>query len=155
MPERPRHEAQVAMERILQLVPEQRRNIINCTTCGQINLKVQRNNHIKCWLCKTNVCFECKKKIIGNVTSHYILSNCKQHSQPRNRLFLNSFKFRIELIILYIVFYSVQFVFLHYFILKKKTTFLNKIFKTIFFGFFFRKNLFIKFLVYNYFCKNL
>lgn len=81
--ERPRHQAQVAVERILNLVPEQRRNAINCPTCGQISLKLDKNNHIKCWLCTTNICFCCKKRIIGNVSAHYkqIESNtCKQHS---------------------------------------------------------------------------
>lgn len=83
VPERPRHEAQVAMERVINLMPEQRRNVIACPTCGQRNLKTNQNNHIKCWLCKTNFCFECRKKIVGNVSGHFMGANskCKQHSE--------------------------------------------------------------------------
>lgn len=81
--ERPQHEAQVRVERVLNLMPEQRRNVIGCPMCGQRNLKINRNNHIKCWLCKTNFCFECRKKIVErSVSAHYAASGskCKQHS---------------------------------------------------------------------------
>lgn len=79
--EPPRHEGQVRIERVINLMPEERRNCVNCITCGQRNLKVERNNHIKCWLCKTNFCFECRKKIVGNISAHFIGSKCKQHSE--------------------------------------------------------------------------
>lgn len=79
--EQPRHEVQIQVERVLNIMPEQRRNVINCVTCGQRNLKLARNNHIKCWLCKTNFCFECRKKIVGNFSAHFsTVSKCKQHS---------------------------------------------------------------------------
>jgi hypothetical protein len=55
---------------------------MGCPSCGQINLKVDKNNHLKCWLCATNFCFECKKRIIGNVSNHFKPgSACKQHSE--------------------------------------------------------------------------
>lgn len=78
-----RHEGEVRMERVLNLMPEQKRNVINCMTCGQRNLKMDKNNHIKCWLCKTNFCYECRKKIVGNISAHFMGSGdkCKQHSE--------------------------------------------------------------------------
>lgn len=56
---------------------------MGCPSCGQINLKVDKNNHLKCWLCATNFCFECKKRIIGNVSNHFRPGSafCKQHSE--------------------------------------------------------------------------
>ena len=81
VPEPVKHEDQVRIDRVLNLMPEQRRNVINCVTCGQRNLKLDKNNHIKCWLCKTNFCFECRKRIIGNVSAHFMGSKCKQHSE--------------------------------------------------------------------------
>jgi E3 ubiquitin-protein ligase RNF14 len=72
---------QRVINRILDLAPNQQRNAINCPTCGQICLKMERNNHIKCWLCQTNFCFCCKSKIIGIVTVHFKAGGlCKQHS---------------------------------------------------------------------------
>ena len=80
VPERRQHEGQRAVQRVLELAPEQRRNAINCPTCAQQSIKMERNNHIKCWLCQTNFCFMCRKAINGNVTNHFKRSTCKQHS---------------------------------------------------------------------------
>jgi len=56
---------QIAVERLLNLMPDQKRNAINCPTCAQKNLKMHNNNHIKCWQCTTNFCFCCKKKLLA------------------------------------------------------------------------------------------
>lgn len=81
VPERELHQGQRVINRILDLAPNQQRNAINCPTCGQKCLKMERNNHIKCWLCQTNFCFCCKSKILGIVTSHFKAGGlCKQHS---------------------------------------------------------------------------
>lgn len=63
IPERPIHENQRALRRILNIMPDQKKNIMNCINCGQQQLKLENNNHIKCWLCKTNMCFNCKKRL--------------------------------------------------------------------------------------------
>jgi E3 ubiquitin-protein ligase RNF14 len=79
--ERPRHEMQLAVERIERLMPDQVKNLIKCPSCKQKCLKTERNNLIKCWLCFTSFCFQCKKRIIGNVCAHYKNSlKCLMHS---------------------------------------------------------------------------
>ena len=71
---------QRAIDRILRIAPEQQHNTISCPSCGQKCLKMQRNNHIKCWLCNTNFCFICKHKITGTITAHFKPGQCLQHS---------------------------------------------------------------------------
>lgn len=79
-PPRVRNQIQVQIERIVDLVPEQRKNIITCTWCKQRILRTENNNHLKCPLCTRSVCFCCKKGIVGNVTDHFKNSKtCKQH----------------------------------------------------------------------------
>lgn len=77
--DKPLH-GQVVVERVISLMPEQRRNVIACPTCGQRNLKANQNNHIKCWLCKTNFCFECRRKILGSVGVHFNGANSKMQA---------------------------------------------------------------------------
>ena len=55
-------------------------SIMCCTRCRQRNLRNGRNNHIKCWSCKTNMCFTCKQTIHGAFSTHYALyMPCQQH----------------------------------------------------------------------------
>ena len=52
-----------------------------CPRCRQKCLKVNNNNHLKCWNCKTPFCYQCGKVIKGTVTMHFATSSsCSQHS---------------------------------------------------------------------------
>ncbi|KAL9980137.1 hypothetical protein ACROYT_G008683 [Oculina patagonica] len=53
-----------------------------CPRCHQKCLKENsNNNHIKCWACRTNFCYQCGKEIKGAVTMHFTAaSSCAQHS---------------------------------------------------------------------------
>ncbi|XP_071117850.1 E3 ubiquitin-protein ligase RNF14-like [Haliotis cracherodii] len=73
-------DAVLLIEATLQVDPDARKRVCACPTCGQRNLKNNRNNHIKCWGCKSNFCFLCRKRIVGSVTSHFTSSVCEQHS---------------------------------------------------------------------------
>lgn len=53
---------------------------VQCIQCKQKNYKLHNNNHIKCWNCKTNMCFVCRNRIIGVITKHFNVSGCPQHS---------------------------------------------------------------------------
>lgn len=73
-------DAVLRMQAMLEINPELANNNCHCPMCKQACLKGQdRNNHIKCWNCKTNFCFICKQRIIGLVTAHF-LGPCNQHS---------------------------------------------------------------------------
>ncbi|KAK3767142.1 hypothetical protein RRG08_018013 [Elysia crispata] len=72
--------AVLRMQAMVEINPELANNYIRCPMCKQENMKGRdRNNHIKCWNCKTNFCFVCKQRIIGIVSAHFI-GPCKQHS---------------------------------------------------------------------------
>ncbi|KAL8566779.1 hypothetical protein ACOMHN_005730 [Nucella lapillus] len=53
---------------------------MRCLQCKQTNFKLHRNNHIRCWNCKANLCFFCRSRITGVVTQHFMPSACPQHS---------------------------------------------------------------------------
>lgn len=56
--------------------------IQTCPRCHQKNLKESNNNHLKCWACKTDFCYQCGKAIKGLMTSHFVASSpCTQHSE--------------------------------------------------------------------------
>jgi E3 ubiquitin-protein ligase RNF14 len=81
VPERQRPEAVVRLEEELHRNPAARQRVRSCPRCRQRNLKESRNNHIKCWSCKTNFCYACLKTIDGTVSAHYSGKNmCPQHS---------------------------------------------------------------------------
>lgn len=52
----------------------------SCPSCGQANTQVNgNNNHVTCWSCRKQFCFQCSSVIKG--TSHFLGgSQCKQHS---------------------------------------------------------------------------
>ena len=55
--------------------------IISCPRCRQRCMKEGRNNHIRCWLCKSHLCYQCKSIISGTITDHYRPpAPCQQHS---------------------------------------------------------------------------
>lgn len=52
-----------------------------CPRCHQRNMKENRNNHMKCWACKTDFCYQCAKQISSSMSVHYkVTSSCQQHS---------------------------------------------------------------------------
>ncbi|XP_074270222.1 uncharacterized protein LOC141593166 [Silene latifolia] len=50
-----------------------------CPTCRQHNAKVGNNNHMFCWSCQTNYCYQCGQ-IVRRGSQHYGANRCKQHS---------------------------------------------------------------------------
>ncbi|KAL9246947.1 hypothetical protein vseg_020425 [Gypsophila vaccaria] len=55
------------------------RNAKPCPTCRQLNAKIENHNHIFCWSCQTNYCYQCGK-IVRRFSQHYGANRCKQHS---------------------------------------------------------------------------
>ena len=52
-----------------------------CPRCRQRNMKENRNNHMKCWACKSEFCYQCVKLVTNPVSIHYTGSKvCQQHS---------------------------------------------------------------------------
>lgn len=69
------------MQEALQLNP--RANVIACLRCRQRNLRIQHNNHVRCWQCHANMCYKCRQLIQGKVTAHYAANMpCQQHHWP-------------------------------------------------------------------------
>ncbi|XP_076307600.1 E3 ubiquitin-protein ligase RNF14-like isoform X2 [Tachypleus tridentatus] len=67
--------------------PEKKKDVKKCPTCRQENLKSDNNNHIKCWNCKTDFCFYCKKRLNGPVYLHYNgVNSCPQHSKDSDNV---------------------------------------------------------------------
>ncbi|XP_013407485.1 E3 ubiquitin-protein ligase RNF14 isoform X2 [Lingula anatina] len=78
---RPRHEGAVRVEAQLEEDPNAKNNLMKCLNCKQPNIRQDKNNHIKCWCCKINMCFMCKKRFQETVTQHYTSSKpCQQHT---------------------------------------------------------------------------
>ncbi|XP_019645634.1 PREDICTED: E3 ubiquitin-protein ligase RNF14-like [Branchiostoma belcheri] len=81
VPEREVPEGMRRLQEALERDPEAIHRVKNCPNCRQRNLKTGTNNHIKCWSCRANICYQCLTKITGPVTSHFVPPNpCKQHS---------------------------------------------------------------------------
>ncbi|XP_022243211.1 E3 ubiquitin-protein ligase RNF14-like isoform X2 [Limulus polyphemus] len=72
----------ILIKAVLQDKPERKKDVQKCPSCRQENLKSDNNNHIKCWNCKTEFCFYCKKKLKGPIFLHYSgVNSCPQHSK--------------------------------------------------------------------------
>lgn len=58
------------------------KNVIRCPRCRQRNLRGEnKNNHMKCWNCRTNFCFLCAAVLMPPFTKHFTKSLCKQHTK--------------------------------------------------------------------------
>lgn len=65
----------------IRATPELKDSVLRCIACRQNNIKEDRSNHIRCWNCKTSICFCCKQKINGCIGKHYSgVGACEQHS---------------------------------------------------------------------------
>jgi len=54
---------------------------VACGRCGQWNPRAGTLNHIRCRICKTNFCYQCKQVINGTVNKHFRPHGvCYQHS---------------------------------------------------------------------------
>lgn len=61
--------------------PDARRRLRMCPRCRQRNMKENRNNHMKCWACKTDFCYQCVKQITPPLSVHFkVAAGCQQHS---------------------------------------------------------------------------
>ncbi len=55
-------------------------NATNCPNCGQINYKINRNNHIHCWSCTKYYCGLCRLVLQRRGGTHFSKDGCPQHS---------------------------------------------------------------------------
>mmetsp|Transcript_27251 Transcript_27251/g.59541 ORF Transcript_27251/g.59541 Transcript_27251/m.59541 type:complete len:579 (-) Transcript_27251:897-2633(-) len=53
-----------------------------CPSCGQINVKENGNNNIRCWGCNSNFCALCRMRLGRKPGLHFGPSGCKQHTIP-------------------------------------------------------------------------
>ena len=62
--------------------PTEKQRAKLCPRCRRRCLKENsNNNHIKCWNCKADFCYQCGKEIKGAVTLHFTAaSSCRQHT---------------------------------------------------------------------------
>ncbi|KAL4231556.1 hypothetical protein ACF0H5_009137 [Mactra antiquata] len=69
------------IQRRLKDDPDLRRLTISCPTCKQLSLKEDPCNLMRCWNCKSSICFSCKQVLRGSVGRHYTgLNVCQQHT---------------------------------------------------------------------------
>ena len=65
----------------LEIDPTARRHVLKCPRCGMQNMRSSTNNHLRCWNCRCNFCFECKSLIVGVIAEHFNAAKpCNQHS---------------------------------------------------------------------------
>lgn len=71
------------IKRYLKENPKKKLRTKLCPRCHQKCLKENNNNnHLKCWACKTDFCYQCGKEIKVTVTMHFTAaSSCTQHSE--------------------------------------------------------------------------
>lgn len=55
-------------------------NATNCPNCGQVNYKINRNNHIHCWSCSKYYCGLCRLVLQRRGGTHFSKDGCPQHS---------------------------------------------------------------------------
>lgn len=53
---------------------------VNCPCCGQLNYKLARNNHARCWSCSRHFCCQCRTVLQRKGGTHFGPGGCKQHS---------------------------------------------------------------------------
>lgn len=77
---RPPNENLLRMRVQIEINPELRNNQAPCPSCRQLNLKgLDRNNHLKCWNCKTKFCY-CCRQMFHSPMVHFKAGGCLQHS---------------------------------------------------------------------------
>ncbi|KYQ93638.1 hypothetical protein DLAC_05021 [Tieghemostelium lacteum] len=54
---------------------------MKCLRCRSLIARYKFNNHLLCFSCKTEMCYQCKT-IINSGTKHYTTSSCQQHGDP-------------------------------------------------------------------------
>ena len=68
----------------LEMDPTARRNVLKCPRCGMQNMRSSTNNHMRCWNCRRNFCFQCKTLISGVIAEHFNAAQpCNQHSTTK------------------------------------------------------------------------
>uniref|UniRef100_A0A914V7B2 IBR domain-containing protein n=1 Tax=Plectus sambesii TaxID=2011161 RepID=A0A914V7B2_9BILA len=74
-------EEYVQMQQRLDENPELRQRTVRCPQCRQENLKREdRNNHIRCWSCRSSFCYRCRVRILPPITAHFANNRCPHHS---------------------------------------------------------------------------
>jgi len=57
------------------------RPMLRCGVCRAVNYKIDNNNHIRCRVCSTNMCFLCRRVLPKkNVIAHFRHGQCIQHT---------------------------------------------------------------------------